>query len=370
MKNVIVYRDPGRYAGWPANYGLWAWGEEIVVGFTVGYNDPNAGFHTRDRSRPFVAMQARSLDGGETWEVQPTPCRTPGGRGLSADEHVVEALRAGATLADENAPFPCPGGVDFTHPDFALMCGRSGLNAGAVSWFYLSTDRCRSWQGPYQLPDFGQTGIAARTDYLVYGPQEALLFLTAAKPDGREGRVFCARTVDGGRSFAFLSWIGEEPAGYSIMPSSVRLPGGGLPSGRLLTAIRRREGRELGEAERFFIELFASDDQGSSWRYLNEPVSHTGQGGNPPAMIRLQDGRLALTYGYRAAPFGLRARLSEDEGLTWGPELVLRQDGGNHDLGYPRTTQRPDGAIVTAYYYNDDPLGERYIAATIWEPPR
>ncbi len=29
-------------------------------------------------------------------------------------------------------------------------------------------------------------------------------------------------------------------------------------------------------------------------------------------MIKLRDGRLCLTYGYRAAPFGIRARLSED----------------------------------------------------------
>jgi hypothetical protein len=28
--------------------------------------------------------------------------------------------------------------------------------------------------------------------------------------------------------------------------------------------------------------------------------------------------------------------------------------------------QRPDGAIVTAYYYNEQAEGERFIAATIW----
>ena len=25
-KQVIVYREPGRLAGWPANYGIWSWG--------------------------------------------------------------------------------------------------------------------------------------------------------------------------------------------------------------------------------------------------------------------------------------------------------------------------------------------------------
>ena len=75
-----------------------------------------------------------------------------------------------------------------------------------------------------------------------------------------------------------------------------------------------------------------------------------------------------MTYGYRDAPYGIRAKLSIDEGVTWGEEIVLRDDGGNHDIGYPRTVQRPDGVMVTAYYYNDSPNGERYIAATLWEP--
>ena len=26
-----VYFEPGRYGGWPANYGIWSWGDEIVV---------------------------------------------------------------------------------------------------------------------------------------------------------------------------------------------------------------------------------------------------------------------------------------------------------------------------------------------------
>ena len=47
---------------------------------------------------------------------------------------------------------------------------------------------------------------------------------------------------------------------------------------------------------------------------------------------------------------------------------MLREDGGDHDIGYPRTVERPDGKLVTVYYSNDQPNGERYIAATIWQP--
>lgn len=49
---------------------------------------------------------------------------------------------------------------------------------------------------------------------------------------------------------------------------------------------------------------------------------------------------------------------------------MLRKDGAAWDLGYPRTVERPDGRLVTIYYYNDDQDGERYIGATIWDPGR
>jgi hypothetical protein len=355
--HFVIYKEPGRYAGWPANYGLWAWDDEIVVGFTVGYHDARGGFHTRDRNRPFVTMQARSLDGGQAWTVTPFPSRTPGGRALSADEHTQPELHTALVLNDADAPAPCPG-VDFTHPDFALMCARTGLQAGAVSWFYTSTDRCLTWVGPYCLPDFGQPGIAARTDYLIAGADEALLFLTAAKANGDEGRVFCARTVNGGRTFTFVSWIGAEPSGYAIMPASVR-----LPDGRMLTAIRC-QGQDAGRSHSW-IDLYASDDNGATWTYHTRPAPETGRGGNPPAFLRLRDGRLCLIYGYRDAPYQLHARFSADDGHTWSDAVILRDGGGCHDLGYPRAVQRPDGTVVIVYYWNDAPDSERYIAATL-----
>jgi hypothetical protein len=58
--------------------------------------------------------------------------------------------------------------------------------------------------------------------------------------------------------------------------------------------------------------------------------------------------------------------LSKDGGRTWGREIILRDDGGGRDLGYPRTIQRLDGKLVTVYYFHDQPRGNRYIAATIW----
>jgi hypothetical protein len=88
--------------------------------------------------------------------------------------------------------------------------------------------------------------------------------------------------------------------------------------------------------------------------------------GNPATLTRLKDGRIVLVYGWRHDPYGIRARISSDEGQTWSAETVLRDDGRSWDLGYPRTVQRTDGNLVTAYYFNDDSQVERYIGATIW----
>lgn len=369
LEHVTVYREPGCFAGWPANYGIWAWpgaagSDEIVVGFVAGKLKVPATGHACDRTQPFITMQARSLDGGQTWHVAAMPVRTPGGRALSADEHVAPELAAATALAAglSAQPAACPG-ADFTHPDFALLCARTGLEAAAVSWFYTSNDRCHTWDGPYALPDFGLPGVAARTDCIVLGPRAALLLLTAAKTNGREGRPFCAATTDGGQTWRFVSWIGPEPEGYAIMPSSVRV------GSRILTAIRCRGRDPLTGADRTWIDLYASDDTGETWQYAGRPVESAGSWGNPPALVRAAGapGSLCLTYGYRDAPYGLRARLSADGGLTWSAERVLRADGGNRDLGYPRTVQRADGRFVTVYYFNDAPEGERYIAATIWE---
>jgi hypothetical protein len=139
------------------------------------------------------------------------------------------------------------------------------------------------------------------------------------------------------------------------MPSSVR-----LSPNVILTAIRHTS----------WIELYRSDDDGMHWSLVSRPVSNTGaHNGNPPFLIRLKDGRLAITYGFRSEPYGIRARLSSDEGKTWTDEIALRSGGGTWDLGYTRTVQRPDGKLVTVYYFNDHKDTERFIGATIWEAP-
>jgi hypothetical protein len=141
------------------------------------------------------------------------------------------------------------------------------------------------------------------------------------------------------------------------MPSTVR-----ISPATLITAIRRKEDGHG------WIETFRSDDNGESWADGTRAVPSTGIGSNPPSMLRLADARLCVTYGFRGAPYGIRARFSKDDGKNWGSEVLLREDGSTGDLGYPRSVQRPDGKIVTVYYFNGRRDRERTIEATVWDP--
>lgn len=341
MKHVIVYRAKNRFGGWPANNGIWAWGDEIVVGFTLGWHDDEkSGGHPIDGDKPIIPRQARSLDGGLTWSIE-----TPD------------------YLDDEGSPRPLAtpeGGINFLHPDFALIFLKEGSNHGYSSFCY-SCNRCKKWRGPFRLPTFNRKGIFARTDYMVNGRHDLFAFLTAAKDDGDEGWPFCARTRDGGKTWEHIGWIGPQPGRgeYAIMPSTLR-----LRNGALLSMIRRRG--VFPDKRRWWLEPYLSPDDGRTWSLLARP--RIDNAGNPAHMIRLRDGRIALTYGWRSAPYGIRVQVSGDEGLSWSKELVLRSDGGSWDLGYPRTVERTDGKCVTVYYFNDATSKERYIAATIWDP--
>lgn len=338
--HTIVFREAGRFGGWPANHGAWAWGDEFLVGFEAAWHQvQDAARHQTDRTRSAESFFARSRDGGETWTIE-RPNVPP-----TVDVAVKQRTALGEPL-------------NFTHPDFALTMRFHG---SGPAFFYYSYDRGLTWHGPFDFPDLGTPGILARTDYQVHGQRSLTVFLAARKSDGLEGRPLCARTNDGGLTWSFVSYIGPEPEGFSIMPATVR-----LDDDALFTAVRVKQ-----DESRSSIEAWISRDEGRTWNPMPPPAPETGaHSGNPPDLLRLADGRLCLVYGYRSEPRGIRARLSRDQGRTWGDEIVLRADAITHDLGYSRSFQRSDGRIVTVYYYNDGPHSERFIAATTWDPGR
>ncbi|NUM56689.1 MAG: exo-alpha-sialidase [Candidatus Hydrogenedentes bacterium] len=350
-QHVKVYYEKGRFGGWPANHGMWIWGDEILVGYGRGYyKDLGATRHHIDREKPEEHWLARSVDGGVTWTHEHPAEKgflIPRGNALHGTETPGLKIPALMELKDP---------IDFTHPDFAMTLRMESINSGN-SRFEYSYDRGKTWSGPYKLPNFGAPGTAARTDYIVNGKRDAHIFLTVSKENKREGRVICARTTDGGVTWEKVGDIGPEPDGFAIMPSTLR-----ISDNELLTTLRRRNGTFR------WMTQWRSADNGRTWTQEKDPVEYLGEG-NPPMLNKLSDGRLCLTYGFRAYPYSIRARLSSDNGKTWGPQIVLREDGTDRDIGYVRSVVRPDGKLVTTYYISDEETGpERYIGATIWDP--
>ena len=101
------------------------------------------------------------------------------------------------------------------------------------------------------------------------------------------------------------------------MPATVR-----FSAYDLVTTIRCAEV----EPPKSWIDAYASHDDGKTWSLLAKPEPDAGEG-NPPSLLRLADGRLALIYGYRAPPFGIKARYSADRGRSWSDPIPLRETG-------------------------------------------
>jgi len=339
IKHVIVFGKPDIFCGWPANNGVWIWGNEILVGFSYGPFVEKKGHNKGPESH---SVLARSTDGGESW-VMEDPENFAG---------------------DGGDVVPSPGGINFAHPGFAMRVHRSGGPR-----FFASYDRGHTWQGPYTFgnlmsqPEFAGLENTARTDYIVNGADDCFLFMSARKPKtGTRDRTFCTRTRDGGKTFNFVSWINPEKAGTTrgAMPSTVR-----LSKTKLVTALRRKYPGQ-------WIDVFVSNDNCRSWQFLSKVADTGGWNGNPPALVRLKDGRLCCAYGNRTKR-QIIAKYSKDEGAGWGPEIVLRDDfqvdsHNDPDLGYPRLVQRPDGKLVVMYYWATREHPQQHIAATIWDP--
>jgi hypothetical protein len=354
VENNVVFSDSQLFAGWPANEGMWQWGDEMLVAFNVAkYQEQENTHNTAPGSYQWVNF-ARSLDGGQSWAIEHHPeVSTPGifnGSGQYVKASGYPAIPA---------PQPSPGGFDFTSSGFALKARNDK--------FWVTDDRGQSWSQPYSLPSFGENFLRARTSYLTLDSQTMLLFYegTDINPSvGEHARTMVVRTTDGGQTFEQLSWLTPDPAdsappstypAYGLMPDVTQ-----LEDGTILAAVRWRVQNNME------TRIVSSSDNGLSWQQLSTPV--TGNN-NPASLVSLGGDRVAMVYGTRSPNYGIHAKVSEDGGLTWPSEFVLRNDGREWDLGYVQSALRSDGRITSAYYYTTDVMPANFIGSTIWQVP-
>jgi len=112
------------------------------------------------------------------------------------------------------------------------------------------------------------------------------------------------------------------------------------------------------------LHISVSEDDGKTFGPVHEINNLWGS--SPFHALRLQDGRVLLSYGYRRKPYGIRIRICDPEleHIEDGEEMILVDDAPNGDLGYPHSIQLDDGTVMVSYYVSGDD-GVRRIEATL-----
>lgn len=198
-------------------------------------------------------------------------------------------------------------------------------------WIIRSTDDGKTW--------------SRRTPSIVNSPHGPIQLsdqrlLYAGKKLWTDDRaVGVSQSTDDGQSWQWLAPIpardGDNPADYHELHAVE------CNSGKLIVHIRNhnpQNNRETLQSE--------SDDGGLTW---TSPHS-IGVWGLPSFLSKLGDGRLLMTYGHRRKPLGIQARVSEDDGKTWGNPLAIWSEGISGDLGYPSTVELPGGDLLSVWY--------------------
>lgn len=191
---------------------------------------------------------------------------------------------------------------------------------------------------------------------------------------GETNRCFLVRSDDGGDNWDYYGTLAYDPNNIIDYEEAgiVR-----LDDGRLVSFMRTH--LQPSQDTKSMI-MVVSEDDGFTW---SQP-KWTRIWGYPPELIRLQDGRYLLVYGYRRPSYGVRGIIS-DNGIDWdvGNEFVISEGGipaTSHvvkpsssrvvpaagiygegavnyfhpglyqHIGYPTVAQAADGTVVCSYH--------------------
>jgi len=390
VEHAVVYRRENEFASHPYVRGFWETAAgHLICNFslaTVDYGgDPEKLAHTGlvQGAGGRRAVTIRSEDRGRTWQVSNADPQRPN-NDVMAPRPGIDGRPGGLTeIAGVNFLDRDVLVSNFNHQymrqdplirDFTADLLKINDAPERQVYFRVSKDAGRSWSRSSMLPLDGLYSLAAVESATVRPDGRCLLFLNGVTRQGEPSRPLVYRSLDDGTDFRFLSFVtsAEDPLFGGVNQMYPR--GLMLPSGRLLCTVRI----DRDWAGDMWTVLYASDDGGRTWRFL----SRVNDFGAPAAPLLLGDGRLVMIYGVRFAPSGMRAVVSEDEGRTWGPEIIIREDGGSWDIGYPRAWDAGRGRIGVIYYFNDrsDPVqvkpksestpwgagGVRYIARSFF----
>lgn len=305
---------------------------------------------------PFGRLEAmRSKDGGKTWGW---PQVLYDGPIDDRDAGIVETAKGSLlvttftslayepllTKAEATKPGQPGAFAELQLREWQAVHGRlteEERKAELGCWMIRSTDGGVNWSARYRVPVNSPHGPVALKDGRVIYPGVDLW--------GAERKVGVCVSNDDGVTWSWLSDIPIRPGDKSAEYHELHAVEAG--DGTIICHIRNHNApnaRETLQCE--------STDGGKTWS-TPHPI---GVWGLPSHLLRMNDGRLLMSYGYRRQPFGNQARVSADHGRTWSAPVTLSADGIGGDLGYPSTVEVENNRFVTVWYekLKESPLAQ------------
>jgi len=354
LKDIVVYKDEKFYSAFPSI--VKRKNGELLVAFRRAPERRVFGEKgVSDTDANSYLMLVRSKDAGEHWSSTPEliPANSFGG---SQDPCMTQ-------LSD--------GSIICASYGWALMQPEAARNLKNVylvgnfaflgGYLLRSVDGGKSWQGPMFPPatpgtvvfdPFGKPVPAYNRGAMCEGKNGELYWAVAATTSASTPRTEAHLFISADRG---ITWryscriAGDSKVAFN--ESSLYL----TPKGELV-CFMRTEGFDDHTA------VARSLDGGKSFNAWED----CGFQGHPHYALQLPDKQVLLIYGYRHTPFGIRARVldSECRNEVSAQEVIIRDDGGNGDLGYPWATMVSRHSALVVYYFNQA-NGPRYIAGTV-----
>ncbi len=356
VEDIVIYQDAKFYSAFPSI--VRRADGELIVAFRRAPERRLLGEKKYSHTDPNSQLVlVRSRDGGKTWSREPGLIHA-NPFGGSQDPCMVQ-LRDGTIVCTSY-------GWALLNEDFAATLSES-LRHGSFAFlggFVLrSKDGAHSWQGPFYPPHagadnttdiFGKPVPAYNRGAICEGKDGRLFWVVAANTDTkpRRSETHLLISSDKGKSWTYSCPVATDPK-VTFNETSLYE----TPKGDLVAFMRTADFDD-------HTVIARSTDRGKTFQRWQD----SGFQGHPHYALRLPDKRVLLVYGYRHAPFGVRARVLDAEctNFATAQEIILRDDGGNGDLGYPWATMVSKNRALVVYYFNNGD-GMRHIAGTVLE---
>ena len=360
VKDIIVYEDARFYAAFPSV--VRSHSGEFLLAFRRAPERRVFGEKGNRHVDPnSYLVMVRSVD-GQHWSGEPELIYAhPFG---GSQDPCLLALRDGTLLCTSYGwAFVRPEGVTNLKQPIAEVPDGVVFLGGYI---LHSQDNGNNWKGPLYPPHvpseqnydaFGQLLPAYNRGALCEAKDGRIFWVVASSdsPALKKTSVHLMISSDKGLSWNYACRVATDTAASFNETSIYETPNGDLVA---------------------FLRTADMDDQACMARSIDKGMSFSPWmkmcfQGHPLHALRLPDNRVLLTYGYRHPPFGIRARILNPECTDFetAPEIILRDDGGNGDLGYPWSVLLDEHHVLVTYYFNTND-GPRHIAGTILEISR